>query len=142
MLIKLFRLASFFFRMAASSDGKNERNFLQLYRLVLASPRVLRALFDSYVPTFNTWPPSDKNLKKAKLSEKQIQHMKQDPKSDNFDISLLISLLRHFCYKADTHNPLWYETDNQNILHETGDLADIVRIRNLRNMVSTTCNLS
>ena len=126
--------------MAASSDGnnecdgKNERNFLQLHRLVLSSTRVLRAKFDSY--TFQKWPPSDKDLKKAKLSEKQIRHMKQHQKSENYDISLLISLLRHFCYKADLKHPLWDETDNKKILPSlTQEIADIVRIRNLRNEV-------
>jgi len=128
--------------MAASSDGnnecdgKNERNFLQMHRLLAASARVLRAKFESKVPTFPKWPPSVKDLKKAKLSEKQIQHMKQHPGSDNYDISLLISLLRHFCYKADLKNALWEETDNDKIIpSQTQEIADIVRIRNLRNKV-------
>ena len=129
--------------MAASSDGKNEKNFLQLHRLVLDSTRVLRAKFDSFVPTGTTlqaWLPSDKDLKKAKLSDKQIRHIKQHNKSEMFDISVLTSLLRHFCYKADLKHPLWDETDNNKIVQsETGEIADIVRIRNLRNEVCIIC---
>jgi len=133
----------FAFRMAASSDGKNEKNFLQLHRLVLDSTRVLRAKFDSFVPsgtTLQAWLPSDKDLKKAKLSDKQIRHIKQHKKSEMFDISVLTSLLRHFCYKAGLKHPLWDETDNNKIVPSlTGEIADIVRIRNLRNEVCMTC---
>ena len=129
--------------MAPSLDGKNERNFLQLHRLVLDSTRVLRAKFDSFVPTgtnLQAWLPSDKDLKKAKLSEKQIRHIKQHNKSEMFDISVLTSLLRHFCYKADLKHPLWDETDNKKVVPSlTGEIADIVRIRNLRNEVCIIC---
>ena len=124
--------------MATQMDGHKERNFLLLHRLVLDSTRVLRAKFDSFVPpsTFKTWLPRDKDLKRAKLSEAQIRHMKQNPDSGKFDISLLISLLRHFCYKSDLQHKLWSETDNNKILpYLTGDIANIVRIRNLRNKV-------
>ena len=124
--------------MATQMDGHKERNFLLLHRLVLDSTRVLRAKFDSFVPpsTFKTWLPRDKDLKRAKLSEAQIRHMKQNPDSGEFDISLLISLLRHFCYKSDLKHPLWSETNNNKILPSlTGDIANIVRIRNLRNRV-------
>jgi len=129
--------------MEASSDGKNERNFLQLHRLVLDSTRVLRAKFDSFVPsgtTLQAWLPSDKDLKRAKLTDKQIRHIKQHKKSEMFDISVLTSLLRHFCYKADLKHPLWDETDNKKVVPSlTGEIADIVRIRNLRNEVCITC---
>jgi len=57
-----------------------------------------------------------------------------------FEISVLTSLLRHFCYKADLKHPLWDETDNNNVVPSlTGEIADIVRIRNLRNEVCMTC---
>ena len=124
--------------MAAQLGDQNERNFLLLHRLVLDSTRVLRAKFDSCVPpsTFKTWLPRDNDLKKAKLSEAQIQHIKRNPDSGQFDISLLISLLRHFCYKSDLKHPLWNDTDNNKILPSlTCDIANIVRIRNLRNNV-------
>jgi len=124
--------------MAESSDGKNERNFLQLHRLVLDSTRVLRAKFDSFVPpgTIQTWLPRDKDLKRAMLKDKQIHHIKQHHTSERFDISVLTSLLRNFCYKADLKHPLWDETNNNNIFPSlTGEIADIVRIRNLRNEV-------
>ena len=124
--------------MAAQLGFQNEKSFLLLHRLVLESTRVLRAKFDSFVPpsTFKTWLSRDKDLKKAKLSEAQIRLMKQNPDSSKFDISLLISLLRHFCYKSDLQHPLWSETDNNKILPSlTGDIANIVRIRNLRNKV-------
>jgi len=136
-------MLGFCFRMAASSENKNERNFLQLHRLVLDSTRVLRAKFDSFVPTGTTlqaWLPSDKDLKKAKLTDKQIRHIKHHKKSEMFDISVLTSLLRHFCYKADLKHPLWDETDNNNVVPSlTGEIADIVRIRNLRNEVCFIC---
>jgi len=129
--------------MAASSEGKNERNFLELHRLVLDSTRILRAKFDSFVPsgtTLQAWLPSDKDLKKAKLTEKQIGYIKQHNKSEMFDISVLTSLLRNICYKADLKHPLWDENDNNKIASSlTGEIADIVRIRNLRNEVCMIC---
>jgi len=134
-----FNILILHFRMAGNLDDKNEKNFLLLHRLILESTRVLKAKFDSYVSpsNFKTWMPSDKDLRKAKLSDAQIQHMKQSPDSSKFDISLLISLLRHFCYKSDLHHPLWDEKDNNKILPSlTGDIANIVRIRNLRNKVN------
>jgi len=126
-----------------AAEGKNERNFLHLHRLVLESTRVLRAKFDIFVPpgTIKTWLPSDKDLKnKAKLTDKQIRHIRQHQTSEKFDISLLTSLLRHFCYKADLRNPLWDESDNSKLLpSQTQEIADIVRIRNLRNEVCMIC---
>jgi len=132
-----------FFSMAASSEDKNERNFLQLHRLVLASTRVLRAKFDSFLPsgkTLQQWlkePDQAKRLKKAELSQTQLSLIKRSPNSEQFDITLLISLLRHVCYtsKADTNNPLWKEKDNKKISDES-EIADIARIRNMRNEVS------
>ena len=129
--------------MAASSEDKNERNFLQLHRLVLASTRVLRAKFDSFLPsgkTLQQWlkePDQAKRLKKAELSQTQLSLIKRSPNSEQFDITLLISLFRHVCYtsKADRKNPLWDEQDNKNISDQS-DIADIARIRNLRNEVS------
>jgi len=128
--------------MAASSDGKNERNFLQLHRLVLDSTRVLRAKFDSFVPkgTLQAWLPSYKHLKNAQLTDKQISHIRKQTISEEFDITVLTSLLRNFCYKADLKHPLWNETNNNNIgPSQKGEIADIVRIRNLRNEVCMTC---
>ena len=128
--------------MEASWDGKNKRNFLQLHRLVLASTRVLRAKFDSFLPpgtTLQQWLQERgqaKGLKKADLSLAQLSLMKRSPNSEQFDMTLLISLLRHVCYKADRNNPLWNEQDNKK-LSDKNDIADIVRIRNLRNKVST-----
>jgi len=130
--------------MAASSVDKNERNFLQLHRLVLASTRVLRAKFDSFVPpgkTLQQWlkePDQAIGLKKAEISKAQLSLIKRSPNTEQFDITLLISLLRHVCYtsKTDKNNPLWDEQDNKKISDEN-DVADIVRIRNLRNKVST-----
>ena len=129
--------------MEAFSDGKNERNFLQLHRLVLASTRVLRAKLDSFVPpgtTLQQWlqvPSQAECLKKANLSPAQLSLIKRSPNSEQFDITVLISLLRHVCYtsKADMNNPLWDEQDNKKIADES-EIADIARIRNLRNEVS------
>jgi len=127
--------------MDAFSDGtdeKYERNFLQLHRLLLKSTRVLKAKFDSFVPhtQLKSWLPNDRDLKKAKLTDYQIRLMKRNPDSKEFDISLLISLLRNFCYTRETNNPLWKEENNRNILPSmTCDIASLVRIRNLRNKV-------
>ena len=102
------------------------------------STRVLRAKFDSFVSpctTLQAWLPSDKDLKKAKLSGIQIQHIRTHYKSEMLDITVLLSLLRNFCYKADLHNRLWDEKDNNKLVSKTGEIADIVRIRNLRNEV-------
>jgi len=125
--------------METQIEGQNEKNFLLLHRLVLYSTRVLRAKFDSFIPpgtALGTWLPSDKDLKKAKLSEKQIRLMKKYSSSEKFDVSMLISLLRHFCLKANTKHPLWDETDNSKIPPAVcDDIANIVRIRNLRNQV-------
>jgi len=129
--------------MEAAWDGKNEWNFLQLHRLVLASTRVLRAKFDSFVPpgtTLQQWlqkPDQAKGLKKGNLSQAQLSIIKRSPNSEQFDTTLLISLLRHVCYtsKADRKNPLWDEQDYKKISDES-EIADIARIRNLRNKVS------
>jgi len=131
------------FGMEAAWDKKKEWNFLQLHRLVLASTRVLRAKFDSFVPPGTTLqqrlqaPNQAKCLKKANLSPAQLSLIKRSPNSEQFDITLLISLFRHVCYtsKADRKNPLWDEQDNKNISDQS-DIADIARIRNLRNEVS------
>jgi len=122
--------------MATVMEDQNERNFLLLHRLLLYSTRVLLAKFESLLPqgtTLQTWQPKGKDLTAAKLSNTQISNIKQR-RTEKFDIGLLISLLRNFSYKSDSKNPLWNVTDNHKI-QNTGDIADIVRIRNLRNMV-------
>jgi len=128
--------------MAEAMEGQNEQNFLLLYRLLLHSTRVLQAKFESLLPqgtTLQTWQPKGQALKEAKLSSKQISYLKQRL-TDKFDIGLWISLLRNFSFKSDKNNPLWNETDNDKIKN-SGDIADIVRIRNLRNTVCVLfCN--
>ena len=118
-------------------EGHNERNYLLLHRLLLYSTRVLLAKFEKSLidqgTTLQTWQPAGRDLKEAKLSNIQISNIKQR-RADNFDIGLLIYLLRNFGFKSDKSNLLWNETDN-NKIQNTGDIADIVRIRNLRNMV-------
>jgi len=128
----------FVFRMAASSDRQMEERFLRLHSLVLYSTQVLRAKFDTLFPPdqLKKWSPSDKDLKKAKLSNYQIRHIKLNRDSSTFDISLLVSLLRNFCYKNNKTHPLWDELDNDKIVPSLQcEIAQIVRIRNLRNMV-------
>ena len=132
-----------FYRMASCSDGELavgqlEELYLRLHRLVLFSTRVLRAKFDDFFPPdqLKIWSPSDKDLKKAELSDFQIRQMKSHRHSSKFDISLLISLLRNFCYTKDKMNPLWNELDNDKIVPSLQcEVAQIVRIRNLRNKV-------
>jgi len=124
--------------MASFSDGQLEDHFLRLHRLILFSTRVLRAKFDHLFPPdqLKKWSPKDKDLKKAKLSDSQIRLIKSCRDSSKFDISLLISLLRHFCYKNDQMHPLWNELDNDKIVPSLQcEVAQIVRIRNLRNKV-------
>jgi len=120
-------------RMAAS-----EERYLRLHSLVLSSTQVLRAKFDKLFPPeqLRKWSPNAKELKKAKLSDYQIKHVKANCDSSKFDISLLVSLLRNFCYKNDKTHPLWDELDNDKIVPSLQcEIAQIVRIRNLRNKV-------
>ena len=124
--------------MAPSSDGELEEFYLLLHRLVLFSTKVLRAKFDHLFPPdqLQKWSPKDKDLKKAKLSDKQTRHINSNRDSSKFDISLLISLLRHFCYTNDKMHPLWDDDDNDKIVPSLQcEIAQIVRIRNLRNKV-------
>ena len=128
--------------MAESSDRQLEEHYLRLHSLVLFSTKVLRAKFDTLFPPdkLKTWSPSDKDLKKAKLSDHQIRHVKANRDSSKFDISLLVSLLRNFCFKHDKSHPLWDELDNDKIIPSLqSEIAQIVRIRNLRNKVCDIC---
>jgi len=124
--------------MATSSDCQLEERYLRLHSLVLSSTRVLQAKFDDLFPPdqLKKWTPKDKDLKNAKLSAYQIKHVKANRDSSKFDISLLVSLLRNFCYKNDKTHPLWDELDNDKIVPSLQcEIAQIVRIRNLRNKV-------
>ena len=128
----------FVFRMATSADCQLEERFVRLHSLVLSSTRVLKAKFDASFPPdqLKKWSPKDNDLKNAKLSAYQIKHLKANRDSSKFDISLLVSLLRNFCYKNDKTHPLWDELDNDNIVPSLQcEIAQIVRIRNLRNKV-------
>jgi len=128
--------------MAASSDRQLEEQFLRLHSLVMFSTRVLRAKFDTLFPPdqLKKWSPSDRDLRNAKLSNCQIKHVKANRDSSTFDISLLVSLLRNFCYKNDKKHPLWDEKDNDKIVPSLQcEIAQIVRIRNLRNKVGVIC---
>jgi len=129
----------FVFRMATSSL---EERYLRLHSLVLSLTRVLKAKFDALFPPdqLTKWSPKDKDLKNAKLSAYQITYVKTNRDSSKFDISLLVSLLRNFCYKNDKTHPLWEELDNDKIVpYLQCEIAQIVRIRNLRNKV---CDLT
>ena len=130
----------FLFRMATSSDCQLEERYLRLHSLVMSSTRVLQAKFDALFPPdqLKKWSPKDKDLKNAKLSAYQIKHVKANRDSSKFDISLLVSLLRNFCYTNDKKHSLWDELDNDKIVPSLQfEIAQIVRIRNLRNKV---CN--
>jgi len=127
----------YYFRMAAVTEEHNERNFLLLYRLLLHSTPVLLAKLEKTLlkqgTALQTWQPTGRDLKEANLSNTQISNIKQR-RTENFDIGLLIYLLRNFGFKSEKNNLLWNETDN-NKIRTTGDIANIVQIRNLRNMV-------
>jgi len=126
--------------MATSSDCQLEERYLRLHSLVLYSTQILRAKFDALFPPdqLQKWSPKDKDLKKAKLTAYQITHVKANRDSSEFDISLFVSLLRNFCYTNDKTHPLWDELDNDKIVQsQQCEIAQIVRIRNLRNKV---CN--
>jgi len=124
--------------MASAAETQNQQNFVRLHLLLLESTRVVRAKFDSFVPPgqIKTWLPKEKELKKANIKDYQIKHMKKNMNSQQYDLSLLIALLRHFCFTNDIKHPLWNEQDNLKILPSMQcDIAHIVRIRNLRNEV-------
>ena len=127
-----------YFRMASAIETQKQQNFLRLHLLLLKiTTRVVRAKFDSFVPPgqIKIWLPKEKDLKKANIKDYQIKHLKKNLNSQQFDLSLLIALLQHFHYK-NTKPSLWNEHDNTKILPIMQcDIAQIVRIRNLRNEV-------
>jgi len=127
--------------MAGLSGSQNEQYFGRLHKLVMASTEVLRKKFDSFIP------PADirakvklKELKAAKFSQYEINRIMSKMDSSEFDISILASLLRNFCYKpqkkGEKEHPLWSDTDNRKLVPSLQcDISQIVRIRNLRNTV-------
>ncbi|XP_052818541.1 uncharacterized protein LOC128244587 [Mya arenaria] len=119
---------------------QNEQHYLRLHLLVMKAGDVLRAKFDSIVHPNNLLNELrnykraiDKLQKDGIISKHQHCLLNSNPDSKKFDVSLLIVLLRHICNLHPKH-PIWKESDNNKIFNNMHpDIANIVRIRNLRN---------
>jgi hypothetical protein len=128
-------------------DKQKEQNYVRLNLVVVKlSTRVLKARFDLTVSPgpqlhqeINKFTKKINNGRSKKLiSQKQYDLLfpkSGPPSSEKFDITLLVYLLKHIC-GLDGKCKWWAEKDNKNIPEtEVGEIADIVRIRNVRNEV-------
>jgi hypothetical protein len=129
-------------------DKQKEQNYVRLNLMVVKlSTLVLKAKFDLTVPPGpQLHQEINKSTKKINngRSKKLISQKQYDllfpktcpPSSEKFDITLLVYLLKHIC-GLDGKCKWWAEKDNKNIPEtEVGEIADIVRIRNVRNEVT------
>lgn len=128
-------------------DKKKEQNYVRLNLMIVKlSTLVLKARFDHFIPPgpklHQELNNSMKTIKygrsKNYITQKQYDLLfpqTAPPNSDKFDITLLVYLLKHIC-GLDQKCKWWKEKDNNNIPEtEVGEIADIVRIRNVRNEV-------
>ncbi|WAR03965.1 hypothetical protein MAR_010523, partial [Mya arenaria] len=124
-----------------SVDGtQNEQYYLRLHLLLMKAGDVLRTMFDSIITPANLLLELrnhkrviDKLKKDGILSNDQYILLNPNPASKRFDVSLLIVLLRNIC-NLQPNNPFWKEKDNNKITDTMPPvIANIVRIRNLRN---------
>jgi hypothetical protein len=128
-------------------DKQKEQNYVRLNLMVVKlSTLVLKARFDLTVPPgpqlhqeINKFTKKINNGRSKKLiNQKQYDLLfpkTGPPSSERFDITLLVYLLKHIC-RLDGKCKWWAEKDNKNIPEtEVGEVADIVRIRNVRNEV-------
>ncbi|XP_052797531.1 uncharacterized protein LOC128229758 [Mya arenaria] len=124
-----------------SVDGtQNEQYYLRLHLLLMKAGEVLREKFDSIVNPNNLLNELrnhkrviDKLQKDGVISRDQYRLLNPNPDSQRFDVSLLIVLLRNIC-NLQPNNPIWKENDNNKITDTMPPvIANIVRIRNLRN---------
>ncbi|KAL4223530.1 hypothetical protein ACF0H5_017001 [Mactra antiquata] len=132
-------------------DGRTEEEVKEAYFLrlnllmVKKSTYVLRCKFDDIIPPnqlhtkLNDWKTmktinfgvSHGFINKGQRAKLLPTH--RPPKSEDFDISLLFYLLRNIC-NLDTKSKWWNCDDNSNIPKNNIEVvADIVRIRNIRN---------
>ena len=128
--------------MASLDGNQNEAYYLLLHMLVMEATKVLRVKFDSIIkpPDLNNTlirvkPTIDKLKKDGVLSNEQYRLLNPNPKSENFDTTLLLCLLQNIC-NLNPKGKVWVEKDNAKLKGNT-DQENIQRIRNLRNKVST-----
>ncbi|KAL4223955.1 hypothetical protein ACF0H5_017414 [Mactra antiquata] len=142
--------------MSGDEDGmvidldKSEAYYLRLYLLLTKHGKgILKSFFDVKVPDFRRALQANKPyLNKLKLN-RNLPNRYYDilyptsgncPNPDDFDITLLVALLRHIS-GLKRKSRWWDETDNTLIPNNvTDDEADIVRIRNIRNSLSHVKN--
>ncbi|XP_045157015.2 coiled-coil domain-containing protein 1-like [Mercenaria mercenaria] len=127
-------------------DKENEQNYIRLNLLVVKlSSFVLKARFDHTVPPAQLHHQLNKFIGTINYGKnKKIINQKQydllfpqnaPPTSDKFDITLLVYLLKHIC-GLDGKCKWWKEKDNSKIPDTVvEEIADIVRIRNIRNEI-------
>ncbi|XP_052815676.1 DNA-directed RNA polymerase subunit beta'-like isoform X2 [Mya arenaria] len=121
-------------------NTQNEQHYLRLHLLVMKAGDVLRAKFDSIATPNNLLNELkkhkrviDKLQKNDIITSDQYRLIHPNPDSKMFDVSLLIVLLRNLCNLQPLH-PIWKEKDNNKIFKNMHpEIANIVRIRNLRN---------
>lgn len=133
--------------MTSLSDDSKEVYFLRLQLLLTElGTDCLRQVFDKVIPPADLHRELQNNrikvneLKKkgriTKKQEKLLYPTTAPPSSENFDISLLITLLRNMGnLRANRNsNAIWEEDDNSKI-NGTDTTSDVIRIRNIRNEV-------
>ncbi|KAH3827933.1 hypothetical protein DPMN_129879 [Dreissena polymorpha] len=133
--------------MASIDGNQNEAYYLRLHMLVMEAQKVLRAKFDSIIKPAqltSTLKGVQKTIdqlnKRGKITNEQYNSLypkspNPNPNSETFDITLLVCLLRNIC-NLNPNSKVWTEKDNTKIKGYT-DQENILRIRNLRNKVST-----
>ncbi|KAL4223529.1 hypothetical protein ACF0H5_017000 [Mactra antiquata] len=134
-------------------DGRTEEEVKEAYFLrlnllmVKKATYVLRCKFNDIIPPNQLQTKlNDKKTMKTinfgvshgfinKGQRAKLLPTRGPPKSEDFDISLLFYLLRNIC-NLDTKSKWWNCDDNSNIPKDNTEVvADIVRIRNIRNKV-------
>ncbi|XP_053389027.1 uncharacterized protein LOC128552055, partial [Mercenaria mercenaria] len=127
---------------------RKEAYYIRLHLLIVKEgTAILKARFDSLVPpnnlhmklqerkVLNTMNYGKNNNLISRSQYNLLYPPGRPPSSGNFDVSLLVYLLRYICGLKSKSN-WWSITDNSKIADTVHDEeADIVRIRNLRNQI-------
>lgn len=138
---------------ATTDPDRKEAYFLRFDLLIVKEgTAILRARFDHSVPpqTLHQKLNDPDVLKTIKhglinnfISKSQYNLLYPQggpPSSEEFDVSLLVYLLRNIC-GMKTKSKWWHENDNSKIPDTvTDEEADIARIKNMRNQVRGLVN--
>ncbi|KAH3747899.1 uncharacterized protein LOC127847976 [Dreissena polymorpha] len=127
--------------MASVDGNQKEAYFVRLMMLLKEAEKVLRAKFDSIIKPVHltsTLMKAHGTIRKLKddgfISMNQYKLLNPNPKSENFDITLLACLLRNIC-NLNPKDKVWNEKENSSIKGNS-DQANVQRILNLRNLMS------